>query len=61
MPVNVVAPVPPDATANVPPNVTVPAPLIGPPLKLSPVVPPEAFTLVTVPVLDVKLLGFDAG
>ena len=49
-PVNVVAPVPPLATPNVPPKVIVPFVVIGPPDVVSPVVPPDTFTLVTVPV-----------
>ena len=48
-PVSVVAPVPPLATPNVPLSVSVPDPVIGPPVNVNPVVPPEAFTLVTVP------------
>jgi len=44
-----VAPVPPEATASVPASVSVPAPVTGPPLKVRPVVPPEASTDVTVP------------
>ena len=35
-----VAPVPPLATTNVPSMVIVPAPVIGPPLVVKPVVPP---------------------
>ena len=51
-----VAPVPPLATARVPPSVSVPLVVIGEPVKLRPVVPPEAATLVTVPeALMVKL------
>ena len=45
----VVAPVPPLATPNVPPSVNVPLVVIGLPLKVKPVVPPEAAMLVTVP------------
>ena len=45
----VVDPVPPLATASVPPRVNVPDAVIGPPVKLKPVVPPEPSTLVTVP------------
>jgi hypothetical protein len=44
-----VAPVPPLAKANVPASVSVPDVVIGPPLKVKPVVPPEAATDVTVP------------
>ena len=44
-----VAPVPPLATARVPARVRVPEVVTGPPEKESPVVPPEASTLVTVP------------
>ena len=47
----VVAPVPPLAIANVPPSVSVPLVVIGPPENVSPVVPPEASTDVTVPPL----------
>jgi hypothetical protein len=42
-------PVPPLATPNVPPAVIVPALVIGPPVKVRPVVPPLTLTLVTVP------------
>jgi hypothetical protein len=49
VPVDVVTPVPPLATASVPANVRVPEVVTGPPEKLRPVVPPEALTLVTVP------------
>ena len=45
----VVAPVPPLAKANVPPKVNVPLEVIGPPVKVRPVVPPEPSTEVTVP------------
>ena len=44
-----VAPVPPLATARVPPSVRVPEAVIGPPVNERPVVPPLALTLVTVP------------
>ena len=44
-----VIPVPPLATANVPPRVNVPVVVIAPPVNVSPVVPPEPLTLVTVP------------
>ena len=44
---SVVEPVPPFATVNVPPNVRVPEFVIGPPVKVSPVVPPEPETDVT--------------
>ena len=50
VPVLVVTPVPPLATANVPATVIVPAVVIGPPLVVRPVVPPLTATLVTVPV-----------
>ena len=40
---------PPLATARVPARVIVPAPVIGPPLVVSPVVPPLTSMLVTVP------------
>jgi hypothetical protein len=48
-PVLVVTPVPPFATARVPAIVKVPEDVTGPPENVIPVVPPEAFTLVTVP------------
>lgn len=48
-PVLVVTPVPPFATASVPARVTVPEEVIGPPLVVKPVVPPETSTLVTEP------------
>ena len=44
-----VSPVPPLAVARVPPSVSVPETVIGPPVNARPVVPPDAFTLVTVP------------
>ena len=44
-----VAPVPPCAIASVPPTVSVPDVVIGEPVKVSPVVPPDAATDVTVP------------
>ena len=44
-----VAPVPPLAMARVPPRVRVPLLVMGPPVAVSPVVPPARFTLVTVP------------
>ena len=44
-----VAPVPPLATINVPPRVKVPDTVMGPPVKVNPVVPPEPLTLVTEP------------
>jgi hypothetical protein len=50
VPVEVVTPVPPFATAKVPANVIVPDDVIGPPDVVSPVVPPETATDVTVPV-----------
>ena len=43
------APVPPLATPSVPPSVSVPVPVIGPPENVRPVVPPDAATLVTLP------------
>ena len=50
----VVEPVPPLAMAKVPAKVIVPLVVMGPPLVVNPVVPPETATLVTVPVvLDV--------
>lgn len=51
----VVAPVPPFATTSVPPKVRVPAPVIGPPLNVKPVVPPAASTEVTEPPPAVEL------
>ena len=45
----VVPPVPPLATASVPPRVNVPDVVIGPPVSVSPVEPPEPETEVTVP------------
>ena len=45
----VVEPVPPLATAKVPARVIVPLVVTGPPLVVSPVVPPETSTEVTVP------------
>ena len=49
VPVDVVVPVPPFATASVPPRVIVPDDVIGLPVNDRPVVPPEAATDVTVP------------
>ena len=49
VPVDVVTPVPPLATAKVPESVKVPLDVIGPPVNDIPVVPPEASTKVTVP------------
>jgi len=48
----VVKPVPPAPIPSVPPKVSVPELVIGPPVKVSPVEPPEALTLVTVPAPD---------
>ena len=56
LPVEVVAPVPPLVTAKVPAKVIVPAPVTGPPDVVSPVVPPETSTEVTVPVVGEKKL-----
>lgn len=56
LPVEVVTPVPPFATASVPPKVSVPLVVIGEPLKVRPVVPPDAATLVTVPVPPVAAI-----
>ena len=42
-------PVPPFAGDSVPARVTVPVDVIGPPLVVSPVVPPDTSTLVTEP------------
>jgi hypothetical protein len=47
--VNVVAPVPPLATARVPAKVIVPDDVTGPPDVVKPVVPPDTSTLVTEP------------
>jgi hypothetical protein len=44
-----VAPVPPFAGIKVPPRVRVPETVIGPPVSVRPVVPPDPSTLVTVP------------
>lgn len=44
-----VCPVPPLATASVPPSVSVPLVVIGDPVKVRPVAPPDAATEVTVP------------
>lgn len=51
VPVLVVTPVPPLATANVPVSVMVPDVVIGPPVVDKPVVPPATLTDVTVPAL----------
>ena len=51
-----VCPVPPLATARVPARVSVPDVVIGPPEKLIPVVPPEASTEVTVPLLMASIV-----
>ena len=48
-PAAVVAPVPPLVTLSVPPKVIVPADVIGPPVVVRPVVPPDTSTEVTVP------------
>jgi hypothetical protein len=50
LPVEVVPPVPPLATAKVPASVIVPDVVIGPPEVVRPVEPPLTATLVTVPV-----------
>ena len=50
LPVDVVTPVPPFATASVPASVIVPDVVIGPPDVVNPVVPPDTATDVTVPV-----------
>ena len=44
------APVPPLAMARVPPRMRVPEPVMGPPVEVSPVLPPDRATLVTLPV-----------
>jgi hypothetical protein len=49
MPVSVVDPVPPFATPSVPPSVIVPELVTGPPEVVSPVVPPDTATELTVP------------
>ena len=49
----VVCPVPPFAMFNVPPNVSVPDEVIGPPVTVNPVVPPDPLTLVTVPTPEI--------
>ena len=54
VPVEVVAPVPPLATASVPARVIVPEVVTGPPDVVRPVVPPEIATLVTVPPASVE-------
>ena len=54
----VVAPVPPLATAKVPPSVMVPLAVIGPPVAVNPVVPPLTSTEVTVPVFVVYPTSF---
>src|SRR3989344_1862616 len=46
----VAQPVPPFATARMPPRVRVPEEVMGPPVRVRPVVPPEPSTEVTVPV-----------
>jgi hypothetical protein len=51
VPVLEVTPVPPFATASVPASVIVPLVVIGEPVTVRPVVPPENATLVTVPAL----------
>ena len=51
VPVDVLVPVPPFATASVPVIVREPEVVMGPPAKVNPVVPPETFTDVTEPVL----------
>ena len=56
----VVCPVPPLVIASVPANVIVPEPVIGPPETVSPVVPPDTSTLVTVPVVGVDQVGTPA-
>jgi hypothetical protein len=56
---SVVAPVPPLATARVPVRVIVPLAVIGPPVVVRPVVPPDTEMLETVPLIefqDVPLL-----
>ena len=52
-PVEVVVPVPPLATVNVPDIVMVPLLVTGPPENDRPVVPPETSTDVTVPVTEI--------
>ena len=53
-PDELVTPVPPLATASVPPNVIVPDDVIGPPEVVNPVEPPDNATLVTVPLPAVE-------
>ena len=48
-------PVPPFATASVPPSVNVPELVMGPPVKVRPVDPPEALTEVTRPRDEVEM------
>ena len=60
-PVEVVVPVPPFATASVPPRVIVPEVVIGPPENDNPVVPPETCTEVTVPVDVAPQIGVAPG
>ena len=55
---SVVAPVPPLATAKVPPSVMVPLVVKGPPVAVNPVVPPLTSTEVTVPVFVVYPASF---
>ena len=56
--VNEVAFVPPFAIPSVPASVRVPDEVIGPPLKLRPVVPPDASTEVTEPLpIQVPLIA----
>ena len=54
-----VCPVPPLATDSVPANVIVPDPVIGPPLVVRPVVPPDTSTEVTVPAPAVSHMKAD--
>lgn len=61
VPVEVVTPVPPLATASVPAKVIVPDPVIGPPDVVKPVVPPDTATDVTVPPLLLALMVIAPG
>ena len=54
----VVAPVPPLSTSSVPPRVIVPDVVIGPPVAVNPVVPPDTLTDVTVPMPGNEIMSF---
>ena len=53
--VPLLTPVPPLVPISVPLSVRVPEAVIGPPVNVMPVVPPEASTLVTVPAPEIVL------